>query len=172
MYLKIKKILILSVSIIGNFFIINFSYGLDNIYRFYPSNLGIEIHQNQNIKISRENFDEFIRYNIFYNGEQITLESGGKQYGDLKYIIGENSKVFSVPNMKGIDFSKWEVNNDKSSVVSTFTTRDGYNVYIGYTMNNERLCIGMKFIKSLFEVEDAHIFENNYGSSKESNSVK
>ncbi|OBX75999.1 hypothetical protein A9308_09175 [Moraxella atlantae] len=61
MYLKIKKILILSVSIIGNFFIINFSYGLDNIYRFSPSNLGIEIHQNQNIKISRENFDEFIR---------------------------------------------------------------------------------------------------------------
>ncbi|WP_395147286.1 hypothetical protein ACF3N0_01245 [Moraxella atlantae] len=90
----------------------------------------------------------------------------------MKYIIGENSKVFSVPNIKGINFSKWEVNNDKSSVVSTFTTRDGYNVYIGYTMNNERLCIGMKFIKSLFEVEDAHIFENNYGSSKESNSVK
>lgn len=142
------------LTILSGLLILNFSHAYGDIYRFTPSELVMDIHKNQNVNITKEKFDEFIRYTVSFEGEKIIVEAGAKQYGDLTYIIGNDYKIFKAPNIGLVNFYQWDVGGNKSSIASTFNSKNGYNVFIGYTISNNKLCIGRKFIHSLKRSSD------------------
>lgn len=123
-------------------------------------NKGIGIYENQNIYIQNKiKKNNYMIYNISYNGQKIYVEFGDRVHGDIFLFRGMNFEEFDIMNLRNlsqddpIKLLVWHVDDNHYYAASMFS--DGYTgVFIQSNYEKKYHNNMMEFMNSLMFIDN------------------